>query len=273
MQLIGQYGNLDIIDRWKDIPNFIIVQGDEHTGKTHLVKYICSRFKKYYVQVGNTVDDVRKLVEQMNENSDTVYHFKNFHQASLQAKNALLKVTEETPAGNTIVISGMSQLSTLESRARKLVMEAYSQDDMVEYLSKYYLPDVALRLYKAGIRTPAKCELYKDYPYIEQLLEYTENIFTDLTVLSLDAIIVLVSRFERRYKNDECIDACALFLDMLIHLVNYNVKNSFNMKFSYSNVVDILVYCRKNLISSPNIDRKLLLYNTFYRIRELGGSI
>ena len=71
-------------------------------------------------------------------------------------------------------------------------MEAYSEEDVVAYLSKYYLPDVAVRLYKAGITTPAKCELYKNYQYIEQLLDYAEKTFTDLSVMTVDIIIILV---------------------------------------------------------------------------------
>ena len=34
MQIIGQEANLALIDKWKEMPPFVIIQGDEHTGKT-----------------------------------------------------------------------------------------------------------------------------------------------------------------------------------------------------------------------------------------------
>ena len=43
MQFVGQEANLKIIDKWSKLPNFIIIQGDEHTGKTYLTKYICEK--------------------------------------------------------------------------------------------------------------------------------------------------------------------------------------------------------------------------------------
>ena len=35
MQIIGQKSNLEIINNWKKLPQFIILQGDKHTGKNH----------------------------------------------------------------------------------------------------------------------------------------------------------------------------------------------------------------------------------------------
>lgn len=45
MQLIGQKSNLDIINKWETLPQFIIIQGDKHTGKSYLALYLSSIFR------------------------------------------------------------------------------------------------------------------------------------------------------------------------------------------------------------------------------------
>ena len=195
MQVVGQKLNLDIIDRWKVLPNFIIIQGDRHTGKTYLTTYLCQKFKMNYVSMKIGIDDIRSLLDIMVENSNVVYHFKDFDKASIQAKNSLLKITEETPKGNSIIITGNAQIGTLESRAVKLVMSVYTEGEMLEFLSKYYTLETAKRLYMAGINTPAKCEYYLEYKEIESVLNYAYSVFETLSYISIDAIIVMLSKF------------------------------------------------------------------------------
>ena len=221
MQIIGQVSNLEIINKWDKLPNFIIIQGDIHTGKTYLVDYICEKFKVDCVKMDNSIKDVRNLVNMMSEGANVVYYFKNFDKASIQAKNALLKVTEETPMGNTIIITGNKQIPTLESRARKLVMSAYTKEDMLMFISKYYLEKRAFDYYKAGFNTPSKVLLYKEYDGINDLLNYTYDIFDNLPVLSIDIIVYMLSRFDSRYDK---LDVVILFLDMLINIINYKSK-------------------------------------------------
>ena len=270
MQLVGQTLNLEIISRWEDIPNFVIIQGDLHTGKTNLVKYICSVFGYSYVLVNNSVSSVRELISVMAPNSKILYHFKDFDKASIQAKNALLKVTEETPVGNKIVITGSNQLSTLESRAIKLIMASYKEDEMVRYFGKYYNNDIAVKLFRAGVDTPAKCEYYKEYEFIEQLLYYVYETYEALSYISVDKIIVMLKKFEYKYNG---IDPSYLFIEMLINVISYNIKTNLKLKYSYQNVLRLLIECKESLLHDNTLNRKLLLYRTFYQIHLLGGEL
>lgn len=266
MLLIGQKTNLELINRWDTLPQFMIIKGDKHTGKSYLTLYLCQKFGLHYTRMNNGIGDVRKLLDIMQPDSNVLYHFKDFHTASMRAKNALLKITEEPIRGNYIVITGGTQLKTLESRGRELVMSPYSQDEMVEYMTPYY-NDSGLRnrLYIAGFNTPAKVEMYKKYEHIESLLNYVFDIFDKLTFLSIDEIIFMIHRFETKYDD---IDACLLFLNMLINVIEYNI----NVKhfYSYYNILNILIKNKQNLIYEPTLNRKLLLYRTFYDIYLLG---
>lgn len=149
MQLIGQKDNLALINSWETMPPFTIIQGDEHTGKNYLVLYLCKKFKLFYTLVSNDVDTIRDMINHMKKGSKMLYHFDNFDTASIQAKNALLKITEEPIEGNYIVITGGPQIKTLESRARKLLMNPYTQDEIFNYMNNLY-PDIETKklLYK-----------------------------------------------------------------------------------------------------------------------------
>lgn len=270
MQLVGQIKNLEIIEKWDKIPNFIIIQGDANTGKTYMTKYICAKFKMTYVYVDNSINSVRCLISNMSEGANVLYHFKDFDKASVQAKNALLKITEETPKGNTIVITGGSQLATLESRAKKIIMNPYTKEDMIIYMSKYFKENKVLDYYKAGFNTPSKVLKYKDFENIDNLLDYAYNIFEHLSVLNIDTVIYLTHRFENNYAD---IDPTLIFLNMLINIINYKSKYELQYRYSFQNVLDNLIECKNKLIKNNNLNRKMLLYRTFYNIMLLKGDL
>lgn len=270
MQFIGQTRNLEIIDKWEKLPNFIIIQGDRHTGKTYLAKYICNKFNISYVAMKNGISDIRGLLETMSVGANVAYHFKDFDKASLQAKNALLKVAEETPAGNTIIITGNKQIPTLESRARKLVMSSYTKEEMLTYIAKYYTEDKVFDYYKAGFNTPAKVLMYKEYADIDDVLNYAYNIFDHLPVMSIDMVVYLTHRFESRYDK---LDVSILFLDMLINIINYKSKYELNYGYSFQNVLDNLIECKEAIMKDPTLNRKFMLYKAFYNVMLLEGNL
>ena len=117
----------------------------------------------------------------------------------------------------------------------------------------------------AGFNTPAKVETYKQYEHIEPLLNYTYDIFGKITYLTVDDIIVMLHSFESKY---EGVDACLLFLTMLINIIESNIKTKHF--YSYYDILNILIQSRKSLVREPTLNRKFLLYRTFYNIYLLG---
>lgn len=269
MQVIGQKNNIDLINSWKQMPQFTIIQGDKNTGKTTMVLYMCEHFNLKYVKMKNGVNDVRQLVKYMTPNSNTVYHFKDFDKASIQAKNALLKITEETIEGNYIVITGNTQIKTLESRARKLVMSAYSLEEMMTFMQNYYENfQTQKRLYIAGINTPSKVIKYSKYEPILSLLDYAFDIFYKITYLNEDDCVIAVSKFDTRYDD---IDACLLFLTMLIHIIEYNIKEK--SVYDYYDILNVVISAKESLERDITLNRKFILYRVFYILSSMKGNI
>lgn len=264
MQLIGQKENLNLINSWSKLPNFVIIQGDKNTGKHFMVLYLCEKFNLYYVKVNNSVKDIRNLINLMEPNSNTIYHLDNFDEASLQAKNALLKVTEEAVPGNYIVITGGPQIKTLESRARKLIMAPYSYEELSPlFVSEFPNMIQYEQLYKAGINTPAKIEYYKKYEQLNEVLNLANNIFEKITYITPELAIELLKDFDDKCEKD-AIDKCLLFLSMLISLIENEITTkAYN---SYLEILQIIITTKNKLIKEPTLRRKMLLFNMFYEI-------
>lgn len=132
--MIGQKNNIEIIKKWRmnrSVPRFILIIGDKGSGRLTLAKYISRAIGTQTVIMGNTVEQVRETISNAyNVQEPTCYIFQNADLMSLQAKNALLKVTEEPPNKAYIIMTLESEnntLPTILSRATSLKMQDYSQ--------------------------------------------------------------------------------------------------------------------------------------------------
>ena len=140
INMIGQTKNKKLIETFKarnSFPRFIVITGPEGYGKSVMAQYIAESIEGYTVYCENSVDSVREVIKNAyNVTKPTVYIFLNAHKMSLQAKNALLKVTEEPPNKANFILTSISMeqlLSTLKSRSTEIKMEPYSVSELKEY--------------------------------------------------------------------------------------------------------------------------------------------
>lgn len=262
MFLVGQERNLDLIKNWTTMPSFTIVQGNNDTGKTYFIKYLCKRYGLGYMLLNNKVDTIRKLVSTSKPNSNIVYHFKDFHLASLGAKNALLKITEEPLQGNYIAISGLKQIDTLESRARIIKMQPYTDADLNTYIEKTadIDKDIAQRLISCNFRTPSLISKYCKVEGINELLNFAECIVSDITHIEQSDVDSIVSRFDRSYEAGKE-DKAIIFVELLCNLLEKQmlIKNY----LSYNTEFNTLFKLRHLLASNTTFNRRLLLQSAF----------
>ena len=169
------------------------------------------------------------LLKEWLNGGNTVYHFKDMDKASVNSQKALLKITEEPIPGNYIIINGGPQLKTLESRAKKIVMNPYTLKEVLDFMNSYklygdkdseeYKPNIELqkKLYESGIDSPAKAYYYKDYDKIEAIADFAKTIADEITYLPYDDILWIMSRFETQInKNESKLDVFLLFLNLLM---------------------------------------------------------
>lgn len=135
--MIGQKNNLDIIQQWrinKSIPRFIIISGEEGSGRLTLSKVIIKTINATGIIRGNSIDDVRTTIENAYTLSQPIFYiFRNADDMSQSAKNALLKVVEEPPNNAYFIMTVRNIdniLSTIKSRATHIKIEPYTLEQL-----------------------------------------------------------------------------------------------------------------------------------------------
>lgn len=141
MYVCGQKKLLERIDKLIDnnlFPRFIILVGNRGCGKKVLSDYIARKLEANFVPCGTKADEVKDVIfNSYTVSEKTLYMFFDCDDMSVNAKNALLKVTEEPP-NNSYFVMTVTDLSTvletLISRGTVFNTEPYTIDDLKEFI-------------------------------------------------------------------------------------------------------------------------------------------
>ena len=137
--MIGQSSILTIIDEQimlDEFPRFSIIVGPEGSGKKTLSNAIAMALNAHRVFVEPKVDAVRDMIHNAYEVGDTTLYVLLDGFMSESAKNAMLKICEETPKNAYICMLTTdisTVLDTLRSRAGIYFMQPYTPDEILEY--------------------------------------------------------------------------------------------------------------------------------------------
>ena len=139
--MVGQKNNLEFLQTCLEagrFPRFLILTGPKGSGRKTLAKYIAKKcLHAYEIYPGMGVEAVREAIENSYRCAvTTVYVFPDADKMSSQAKNALLKVTEEPPRRAYFIMTVESMnntLATLKSRGIEIAMEPYSKAELAEF--------------------------------------------------------------------------------------------------------------------------------------------
>lgn len=140
--MIGQEKLRKIIEQqieMEEFPRFSIIVGAEGSGKKTLTMAIAYALNCQRVPVEVKVDSIREMIHNAyTVETPTLYVILDGNMSN-QAKNALLKVCEETPKNAYIVMltSDTNILPTLKSRAGVYYMQPYTPNELIEYSKKY----------------------------------------------------------------------------------------------------------------------------------------
>lgn len=145
-------GQTDLINRLETqyeeecLPRFLIFVGAEGMGKRTLMREFAHEHWKLVEELPDVkVDTIRQMIADAYKlSSPTAYIIPDAHKMSVNARNAILKVTEEPPNKATFLMSVVSleqTLATIKSRGTAYHMRPYSLSEKEEYLD---LLDVSL---------------------------------------------------------------------------------------------------------------------------------
>lgn len=138
--MIGQKNNINTLIQWrcnKSVPRFIIIAGDEGSGRLTLAKIIIKMINAKGIIMGNSIAEVRETIENAYTITEsTCYIFRNADDMKNEAKNALLKVVEEPPNNAYFIMTVQNidnMLGTINSRGTVIKMEPYSKSELESY--------------------------------------------------------------------------------------------------------------------------------------------
>lgn len=179
--MVGQNANKSFIKQCVEnnsFPRFVIVTGERGSGKKTMAKYIAKQLKAYEIYPGNSVEAVREAIENSYKCAGTTaYIFPDADKMSIQAKNAMLKITEEPPRQAYFIMTVESMnntLSTLKSRGTEIQMECYGTLELEQLIDE---PNDNDKLALAIATTPGQLEQLRSlnvtefYAFCEKVLD------------------------------------------------------------------------------------------------------
>lgn len=171
-------------------PLFSILTGLEGSGKKTLIRKLmteeCTDCNIYYVPdvkvetIRNTIRDAYRV------QSPTIFVIFDADSMSVNAKNALLKVTEEPPhkARFIMTVCDMNNmLDTIKSRATAYYMEQYKASELLEFARDngideydYVIPNIC--------ETPGDVMRLSEYN-ISEFIDYVDKVIDNVATVSL----------------------------------------------------------------------------------------
>ena len=142
-KMIGQKNLLNTIDNLisNGFPKFTIIVGNKGSGKKLLTDYIANKLGITKVISGNKVEEVRDIISAAyQQKTNTLYAFFDIDNMSLNAKNALLKITEEPPKNAYFIVTAINKdklLSTILSRGVLLQVDNYSPKEIGQLIKEF----------------------------------------------------------------------------------------------------------------------------------------
>lgn len=200
--MIGQRHLLDTIDALianNKFPRFCILVGPKGSGKKKVCEHINEALNTFWCyEPDNKVETIRSaIVDAYKVVSPTCYVFTDVDNMSVQAKNSLLKVTEEPPNSAYFIMTIENLSNTLEtiiSRATVFHMDNYTPAELLQYAQDTYQDNI--ELYGHLCDTPGEVDLlYKSgtedfYHYVEKVVNNISiapgcNVFKITSILKL----------------------------------------------------------------------------------------
>ena len=201
--MIGQSNLLTIIDEqimMDEFPRFSIIIGPEGSGKRTLAKAMAFALESRCNFIEPKIDAVREMIKECCTINDTmVYVIADADSMSISAKNAMLKICEETPKKAYIIMTvcdDSSLLDTIKSRASIYRMSPYTPAELLDYarLSKGNLSNAGELIVQDLCETPGDVnKLYAVgveafYKFVEKVVDNIAEVSTANALKILDSI-------------------------------------------------------------------------------------
>lgn len=263
--MIGQKKLIDTISKLTvdNMPHFIVFVGERGSGKTTLSKFVADTIGATFTISGIKVDEIREVINTAYTiREKTVYCIQNADTMRNEAKNAMLKITEEPPANAWFILTvedDSNLLATIKSRANVFYIEPYTVEELKTYIHKNYN--------EAGDEVTTICNLASTPYEVDKLIEYGKE-FIEYVELVADNIAevepanAFKSSCKLAIKNDAGYDLklfWRVFVDVCIRRIHDDIK------YANGALVTIPYECK---VMKLGVNKQQLYDSWVFEIRE-----
>ena len=257
--MIGQKNNIKTLIKWrcnKSVPRFIIIAGDEGSGRLTFAKAILKTINAKGIIMGNSISDVRDTIEQAYYiTQPTCYIFRNADDMKNEAKNALLKVVEEPPNNAYFIMTVHNidnMLGTIRSRGTVIKMEPYTMSEL------HFVSEDELKLeYCTNIG-----ELQITHEEVQRTEDCVDDVLKALHEKSGTKLLKACTQLKAKQTETDKID-CLLFFKVFQKRL-YRMFENFELSFE---CIQPLFICKQEL-SRNTINKKSSIEGMLIRMLE-----
>lgn len=189
--MIGQKNLITGIDNLiynKHFPRFSIICGVSGSGKKELCKHIAEELDVFWCYEPDCkVETIRNAIwDAYKVYSPTMYVFTEADTMSIQARNSLLKVTEEPPKNAYFIMTLENinnTLPTIKSRATVFHMDNYTVPELLEYAKELNIPKSDYDILSDLCETPGEVK-YLQSVGIQDFYSYVSKVFNNIAVVN-----------------------------------------------------------------------------------------
>lgn len=240
--MIGQNKNKELLMQWrmnKSVPRFIIIEGDEGSGRLTFAKIIIKTLNSVGIICESNIDSVRTTIENAySVSSTTCYIFRDVDDMSLAAKNSMLKLVEEPPNNAYFIMTLKSidnMLGTIRSRGVLIKMQPYTHDQLV---------DIAGKEVSEYLRTPGQVLQEESYN-IKDIESTVDNIISALNNKSGLKLLKETTKLKAKSTDTDK-------LDILLTLTIFERKLTENYNILTDVIMGYISDCKNELRRSTN---------------------
>jgi nicotinamide riboside kinase len=267
--MIGQKNILKWVgNNVNSFPHFIVIVGSRGSGKRTLCKTIAHKILCTYSECEIAVDAVRAVIDtSYGSHTKVMYCFADADNMRPQAKNAMLKITEEPPENAYFCLTicdDSSMLDTIKSRAYVIRMQEYSTEEINEYYysnPKHHDNHLALENILELCSTPYEVDMLCEYD--KDFLDYVELVVDNIA--EVEPANAFKSSSKLALKKDEGYDLKLFFRAFTqVCLNRINVDNCIHYANGIIETTKVL-----NMVDKLGVNKQQLYDKWVFNIRKV----
>lgn len=268
--MIGQKRLLGTIRQLvdKDIfPRFSIIVGPSGSGKKTVAHAVFGMLSSgVFTECGTGIDDIRNMIKESYRLNgvQSVYLISDADGMSVQAKNALLKITEEPPKGAYFIMTledVNNTLDTIKSRGAVFYTETYTRNEIEAY-TKQQTDDIeVVEIAKDLCETPGEVNVLLNLN-LGEFYDYVKLTFDNVASVSLANALKISNRIAIKADDAEKYDL-KLFWKAFINVCSKSMTEN-------DYVLHWIIVTSKALKSlrTKGINRQMLFDKWLFEIRD-----